>query len=122
MAAKDDLGRAGEERAAEYLHARGYTVLDRNWRCQDGEVDIVAAHEADIVFVEVKTRRGFGFGHPFEAIDARKRTRMWRVAMAWIAAHRHEMRGRKLRFAAVGLTGTDPATASLEMIADLDVR
>lgn len=122
MAAKDDLGRAGEERAAEHLQSRGYTVLYRNWRCRDGEVDIVAAVADDIVFVEVKTRRGSAFGHPFDAIDARKRIRMWRVAMAWIAAHRDQMHGRKLRFAAVGLTGGDPATATLEMIADLDVR
>lgn len=119
MADKDDLGRAGEERAARHLEARGYDVLDRNWRCRDGEIDIVAIQGKDLVVVEVKTRRGLGFGHPFEAVDDRKRARLWRLAAIWAAAHPEVARGRALRVDAVALIGPDPASASIEHLEDL---
>ncbi|MET0297558.1 MAG: YraN family protein [Microbacterium sp.] len=122
MAAKDDLGRAGEVRAAQHLESLGYTIVDRNWRCRAGEIDIVATIGAELVVVEVKTRSGPGFGHPFEAIDGPKKARLWRLAMAWIAEHRTVVQGRRLRFAAIGLIGADPATASLELLPDLDLR
>ncbi len=121
MAQKDVLGRAGEDRAARYFEDHGYAVLTRNWRCREGEIDLVVARGADIVVVEVKTRRGEGFGHPFEAIDARKRARLWRLAMAWMAAHRDSVQGRRLRIAAIGLTGADPSTARLEHLVDVEV-
>ncbi|PZU47270.1 MAG: YraN family protein [Microbacterium sp.] len=119
MAAKDDRGRAGEERAAEHLTAQGYEVLDRNWRCRAGELDIVAARGSDLVVVEVKTRRTEWFGHPFAAIDRRKRDRLWRVACAWIVAHPDAARRRTLRLDVIGITGEDPATAVLEHLEDL---
>ena len=118
MAAKDDLGRAGEERAARHLTANGYHVLDRNWRCPQGEIDIVAETESTLVMVEVKTRTSEAFGHPFEAIDRRKAARLWRLAMAWIAAHPGEARGRGLRVDAIALIGPDPRTARLEHLED----
>lgn len=121
MAAKDDLGRAGEDRAARYFEQQGYRVLHRNWRCRAGEIDLVVADSRDIVVVEVKTRRGDAFGHPFEAIDARKRARLWRLTAAWMAAHPSELQGRRLRIDAIGLTGPDPATALLEHLVDVEV-
>jgi putative endonuclease len=122
MAAKDDLGRAGEQRAAQHLESLGYTVLDRNWRCRAGEIDLVAANGRDLLIVEVKSRSSGAFGHPLEAIDARKKARLWRLAAAWIAAHRPAVQGRRLRFAAVGLLGPDPATAAVDFLPDLDLR
>jgi putative endonuclease len=119
MAAKDVLGRAGEERAAEYLRARGYAILDRNWRCDQGEIDIVAAVDDALCVVEVKTRRTDLYGHPFEAIDERKRRRLWRLAFAWSAAHPDAARRRRIRLEAVGLIGADAATARLEHLVDL---
>jgi putative endonuclease len=86
MAAKDTLGRRGEDLAAQHLEARGYTVVERNWRCPQGEIDIVARDGGETVFVEVKTRSGVGFGHPFEAITALKLARLRRLATAWCAA------------------------------------
>ena len=121
MADKDALGRAGEDRAARYFEQHGYTVLDRNWRCRAGEIDLVVADRRSLVVVEVKTRRGEGFGHPFEAIDARKRVRLWRLAVEWVAAHRDVMQGRRLRIDAIGVTGADPATAAVEHIVDVEV-
>lgn len=119
MAEKDERGRAGEERATRHLQAHGYTVLDRNWRCGAGELDIVAARAGELVVVEVKTRRTEWFGHPFSAIDRRKRDRLWRVACAWIVAHPDAARRRTLRLDVIGITGEDPATAVLEHLEDL---
>ena len=105
MAAKDDLGRAGEEHAAHYLKTQGYDVVDRNWRCAQGELDIVAEHDGVLCFVEVKTRRSASFGHPFDAIDERKRQRLWRLAYAWIKEHPERGRDRTLRLEIIGIIG-----------------
>jgi putative endonuclease len=61
---KDDLGRSGEQVAAEYLERAGLRVLDRNWRSATGEIDIVAVERRVLVVCEVKTRSGTGFGTP----------------------------------------------------------
>lgn len=119
MADKDALGREGEQRAARYLETLGYAVLDRNWRCREGEIDLVVAAARELVVVEVKTRRSDGFGHPFEAVDLRKRRRLWRLAMAWIAAHPEAVAGRRLRIDAIGLIGADAASAELEHLRDV---
>lgn len=119
MAAKDLLGRAGEDRAARYLQSLGYALLDRNWRTRDGELDLVMTREGELIVVEVKTRSSEGFGHPLEAVDSRKQARLWRLAMAWIAAHPAAAQGRRLRIDAIAITGRDPASAALEHLEDL---
>ncbi|KJQ52950.1 YraN family protein [Microbacterium sp. SA39] len=119
MAAKDELGKAGEERAAQHLTAHGYTVLDRNWRCPQGEIDIVAAHGVHLSVIEVKTRRSAAFGHPFEAIDERKRRRLWTLAFAWRAGHPDLARGLDVRIEAIGIIGADPAVGLLEHLVDI---
>lgn len=83
MTANQTLGKYGEDRAAEYLLDRGYQIIDRNWRCSVGEIDLVAKENDRFVFVEVKTRNGGGFGHPFEAITEQKVQRMRRLVAAW---------------------------------------
>ena len=85
MARKDDLGRRGEELAARFLEDAGYRVVERNWRCRQGEIDIVARSGDTLVFVEVKTRSSLAFGHPFEAITATKLARLRLLAAAWCA-------------------------------------
>ena len=87
MADKDELGRLGEQLAAEYLQQAGMRILDRNWRCAEGELDIVAAERRVLVACEVKTRSGLGFGSPLEAISRRKQARLRRLAVSWIRAH-----------------------------------
>ena len=119
MAQKDVLGRSGEARAAAYLREGGYEILDQNWRCRDGEIDIVAERDGALVIVEVKTRRGVGFGHPFDSITAQKLTRLHRLAVAWAVAHPQQARGRELRVDAISVLGADPAHAVLEHIAGL---
>ena len=119
MAAKDDLGRAGEEQAVRYLTNLGYAVLDRNWRCAQGEIDIVAAHGSHIAVIEVKTRRSESYGHPFEAVDTRKLRRLWQLAHAWAADHPQLMRGMTIRIDAVGIIGPDPTKGTLEHLVGL---
>jgi putative endonuclease len=86
VARKDDLGRQGEEHAAQYLIDAGYRIVARNWRCPQGEIDLVTSHGDEIVFVEVKTRSSLRFGHPFEAITVAKLARLRRLAAAWCEA------------------------------------
>ena len=87
MAAKDALGRRGEAIAARHLEDRGLHIVDRNWRCNQGEIDLVAQDGVETVFVEVKTRSGVGFGHPLESITVAKLARLRRLAAAWCEAH-----------------------------------
>jgi putative endonuclease len=87
MAAKDELGARGERIAEQHLVRRGLTVLDRNWRCPQGEIDLVLRDGDEVVFVEVKTRSSVAFGHPLEAITAAKLARLRRLAGAWCEAH-----------------------------------
>ncbi|MFT4156585.1 MAG: YraN family protein [Microbacterium sp.] len=119
MAAKDVLGRAGEDRAVRYLIGCGYEILDRNWRCTQGEIDIVALIDGLLCVVEVKTRRSAAFGHPFEAIDARKRRRLWQLAHAWCDAHPDQSARRAVRLDAIGIVGAQPAVATLEHLKDI---
>lgn len=81
------LGRRGEDVAAEHLAARGLTVLERNWRCREGELDLVAAEGERLVVAEVKTRSGTGFGQPAEAVTRAKAARIRRLAQRWLAEH-----------------------------------
>ena len=87
MAAKDVLGARGEDLAATRLTNDGYLILDRNWRCAQGEIDIVATDGTETIFVEVKTRTSTAFGHPLEAITPIKLARLRRLAGAWCEAH-----------------------------------
>lgn len=87
MRAKDVLGREGEQAAVGYLEGCGYRILDRNWRCADGEIDIVAADRRTFVVCEVKTRSGTRYGAPLEAVGKAKHRRLRRLAALWLAAH-----------------------------------
>jgi putative endonuclease len=84
----DELGRRGENLAAEYLTGTGLVVLSRNWRCRDGEVDLVATDGQRLVVCEVKTRSGTGYGEPSESVTPAKAARIRRVAAAWLRSYR----------------------------------
>ncbi|WP_028047045.1 YraN family protein [Cellulomonas sp. URHE0023] len=87
MRAKDAVGRYGEDVAEAHVLSRGWQVLERNWRCRDGELDLVALDGDELVVVEVKTRRSTLYGHPAEAVTAVKLARVRRLAAGWLAAH-----------------------------------
>jgi putative endonuclease len=85
MRPSDALGRYGEDIAARHLTADGMVILDRNWRCDVGELDIVAREGSTLVLVEVKTRRSAAFGSPAEAVTWRKAARLRKLALRWVA-------------------------------------
>ncbi|MEV7808564.1 YraN family protein [Microbispora sp. NPDC088329] len=87
MAAKDRLGRQGEQLAVTFLTAKGMRVIDRNWRCAEGEIDIVAREGNALVIVEVKTRSGRRHGTAFEAVTGEKLLRLRTLARRWLATH-----------------------------------
>ncbi|UKA52040.1 YraN family protein [Arthrobacter sp. FW305-123] len=87
MRAKDLLGRNGEALAADFLENQGMRIVDRNWRCRDGEIDIVAVEGNTLVVAEVKTRKSLDYGHPFEAVGATKLARLYRLSSLWCREH-----------------------------------
>ena len=89
-----DLGDFGEQAAAEHLMGKGYTILERNYRCRAGELDLVARKEQWLVFVEVKTRSSRRYGQPAEAVGYKKQIHMRRVAAHYLSCHptRQEIR------------------------------
>jgi putative endonuclease len=101
MAAKDVLGRRGEDLAARYLEQQGLVILSRNWRCRHGEIDLVATDSTRLVVCEVKTRSGTRYGEPAEAVDARKVARIRLVTNAWLKAH--QVRWVPVRFDVVAV-------------------
>ena len=96
------LGQRAEGLAATYLEGLGYTVLARNWRRPEGELDLVVAKEGLCVFVEVRSRTGIERGHPLETVDGRKRARVRRAARLYIDEERPPM--AVFRFDVVGVT------------------
>lgn len=97
-----ELGAQGEELAAQYLVSLGYRLLERNWRHgRAGELDLVMSDGQTVVAVEVKTRRGTGYGHPLEAITVAKASRLRRLLLAWVRDRRP--RAARLRVDAVGI-------------------
>ena len=101
MSSTSELGARGEQIAVAYLTDSGLSVLDRNWRCREGELDVVAREGDALVFCEVKTRRGIGYGDPGEAVTAAKAGRIRVLAQRWLAAH--DEHARDVRFDVVGV-------------------
>ncbi|TWG05981.1 putative endonuclease [Streptomyces brevispora] len=87
MNARGALGRYGEDLAARLLTDAGMSVLERNWRCRAGEIDIVALDGDALVICEVKTRRAGGFEHPMAAVTPAKADRLRRLAELWLDRH-----------------------------------
>jgi putative endonuclease len=81
------LGQRGEEIAARHLSRLGLVLLDRNWRCDAGEIDLVLRDGNVLVVCEVKTRTSTDYGTPFEAVDRRKAERLRRLAAMWLRSH-----------------------------------
>ena len=86
---KKTLGQQGEEIACRYLKEKGYDVLERNFRCRAGEIDIVASEGGDLVFVEVKARSSRIFGDPAEAVTPRKQRQISKAALCYLEKHKY---------------------------------
>lgn len=101
------LGSFGEDRAAAWYRREGYEVLDRNWRCREGELDLVCRRGGTLVFSEVKTRSSLAFGHPAEAVTPAKQRKVRQVARLWMAERDDQWRPAEIRFDVVAvLPGT----------------
>jgi putative endonuclease len=109
------LGSAGEDAVARWYADAGYRVLDRNWRCREGELDVVVTRNSVLVFCEVKTRRGTGFGVPAEAVTFTKQRRLRTLAMRWLDAH-PEARARTLRFDVASVLAPRDGVAVIDVI------
>jgi len=102
MAAKDEVGRHGERIVARLLEEQGWELLARNWRCELGELDLVAREGDCLVAIEVKTRRSSAYGSPQEAVTAAKLRRLRRLVGAWL--ERQERSFRELRIDVCAVT------------------
>jgi putative endonuclease len=100
------LGQRGEQAAAEYLAAQGFRIIARNWRCAEGEIDIVAVERHTLVVCEVKTRSSDRRGTPLESVSRVKRNRLRRLAIRWLTAH-----GVRFDQVRVDIVGVTPAPA-----------
>jgi putative endonuclease len=87
QAARQGLGRTGERLAADALMNKGYRILERNFRCRHGEIDLVAEDEHDLIFVEVKARRGTSYGLPEDALTFFKRRKLLELASYYLDLH-----------------------------------
>ena len=117
MAAHNELGKWGEDLAADYLQRKGYTVIERDWKSGRHDIDIVAAdEERTLVFVEVKTRRNSLYGAPEEAVDYRKRQSLLSAINHYIKSH-HFNGG--VRFDIISIIGTPGSEPEIDHIADV---
>lgn len=105
MSHRQRLGARGERLAARWYTAAGYEIVARNWRCRDGEIDLVVARAGELVFCEVKARSSHRFGSPAEAVTPAKQARLRRLAARFLAEHGHDVRrGWSLRFDVAAVT------------------
>jgi putative endonuclease len=111
---KQVLGKEGERVAEQYLKNKGYKLVERNYRCPVGELDLIVLDRRVVVFVEVKTRSGHGYGSPLEAVEFRKQRKMIQVAQYFLNAKK--LHQRDARFDVVGISwpGREPVVEHVE--------
>ncbi len=110
------LGAFGEKLAAEYLSGCGYRVLDRNFSCRAGEIDIIAMQEDTVAFVEVKTRSSARYGLPSEAVSAAKQRRMVKTALYYL--QKNKLLDYMCRFDIIEITVDEENNSNINLIKD----
>ncbi|HEY7716527.1 MAG TPA: YraN family protein [Candidatus Binatia bacterium] len=108
------LGQQGERIAEQYLKSKGYKLVERNYRCAAGELDLIVLDRRVIVFVEVKTRTGQGFGTPLEAVEIRKQRKMIQAAQFFMSAKGLHQRDARFDVVGVSWIGRDPVVEHIE--------
>lgn len=109
-----DTGLRGEELAIQFLRQKGYKILERNYRKKFGEVDIIAFHQGEIVFIEVKTRRSRQYGNPFEAVGNHKQRQLVKIAQYYIIAK--DLTDAPARFDVVGVQLSEEQEPQIDII------
>ena len=117
MAAHNELGKWGEDLAAEYLQEKGYLILERDWKSGHRDLDIVAQDGDTIVFVEVKTRRNRLFGEPEEAIDYQKRKSLQMTINHYVSCRHINSDIRVDVITVVGIIGDTPEIDHIKGVA-----
>ena len=113
-------GRVGEDAAARYLVSLGMTIVDRNWRCRYGEIDIVAQDADAFVICEVKTRTSEAFGSPVDAVTPRKVRRLRHLAYRWL--DEHEVHAPRVRIDVVGILRPLAGGIRVEHLRDVEAH
>jgi putative endonuclease len=108
---RKQLGSKGEDIACRHLEHQGTKILERNWRCQSGEADIIAREDDDLVFIEVKTRSSAAAGFPEEAVTREKRRKYEKIAMDYLFTH--NLPSARVRFDVMALLIGDNGQAFL---------
>ena len=111
---KKEIGFLGEEIATDFLKQKGYRILERNVRIGRGEIDLIALDGKTLVFVEVKTRKGLGFGYPSESITYRKRRQLSKLALLYL--QRRRISDVSCRFDIISILLTSRGEAKVEHI------
>ncbi|MGH7853208.1 MAG: YraN family protein [Candidatus Binatia bacterium] len=108
------LGKEGERLAERYLQNKGYKLVERNYRCTVGELDLIVLDRRVIVFVEVKTRTGHGFGSPLEAVEFRKQRKIIKTAQFFLAQKGLQQRDARFDVVGVSWAGREPIVEHIE--------
>lgn len=108
------IGKYGEDLATKYLQAQGYQILERNYRCNLGEIDIVAQDKDYLVFVEVKTRTNVFFGFPHESVTHAKQSRIRKIALFYLAERRSSL--ENYRFDVISVLLEEGKIDNIELI------
>ena len=90
MYERHKLGTEGEDEAVRYLQQKGYKIIQRNFECRQGEIDIIAKEQEEYVFIEVKTRQNFHYGMPCEAVTEYKQKHIWNATKYYLYSHKLE--------------------------------
>lgn len=114
MRAKDAIGQYGERVAVAHLVGAGLAILELNWRCDIGEIDIVARDGDALVICEVKTRSSTAFGDPLEAVTAPKAARLRRLGARWLAER--DVHPAEVRIDIIGVLRSDRGAAQVEHV------
>ncbi len=114
MDKRKQTGRRGEELAAWYLRQKGYTIVERNWRCPAGELDVIAQDGPTLVFVEVRTRQGSRFGRAEESITPAKQTRLIELAQTYLQEKAVPPQAWRIDVVAIQMEGSQPQITHLE--------
>lgn len=116
MAAHNDLGKWGEETAANFLERKGYVIIERDWQMGHRDVDIIAANEENIVFVEVKTRNSNFLVPPEQAVTRDKIRSLSLAANAYVKMHRYSLPNLPLRFDIIAIVAFDEDNCTINHI------
>lgn len=116
MAAHNELGKWGEDKAAAYLERKGFRIIERDWRMGHRDIDIVAIDSDTLVIVEVRTRRNNAFMEPEQSIDRKKIRSLMIAANTYVKTHRTDF---PVRFDAVTVLGTNDSDCQINHIEDV---